>query len=125
MVEKSTNVGIEHPLHPLAVKAHTERIERLVWTATGPEPIRKAPKVHLINLVKDGHYCLLDNFVLQGGNAQRSLPTVGLGDIDSPRGLSPIRTTLYSAVQVSQPTVQSGFILWPRETIHTRGRFSL
>src|SRR3982750_651778 len=68
MVEKSTNVGIEQPLHPLAMEAHTERIERLVWTATGPEPIRKAPKVHLVNLVKDGHYCLLDNFVLQGGH---------------------------------------------------------
>ncbi len=52
--------------------------------SSGPEPIRKALEVHLVNLIEDGHHGLLNNLVLQGRDAQRSLPPVGLRDVDSP-----------------------------------------
>jgi hypothetical protein len=44
---------------------HTQRIQRLVRATTGPEPIRKAFEVHLINLVENGHHGLLNDFVLE------------------------------------------------------------
>ena len=64
MVEESTNVCIGHLIHSLPMDTHTQRIQRLVRAATGMEPIRKAFKVHLINLVESGHHGLLNNFVL-------------------------------------------------------------
>src|SRR5947209_166944 len=53
IVEESTNVCIEHPIHSLPMDTHTQRIERLVRAATGTEPVRKALKVHLMNLVEN------------------------------------------------------------------------
>src|ERR1700694_3555097 len=55
--------------------------------AAGPEPIRKALEVHLVNLIEDGHRGLLNKFVLQRRDAQRTLPPVRLRYVDSPRGL--------------------------------------
>src|SRR5205085_4865125 len=54
VVKEPTYVRIKHPLHSLPVKTHAQRIQRLVWSATGPEPIRKALEVHLVNLIEDG-----------------------------------------------------------------------
>src|SRR5664279_5817992 len=98
MVKEPPNVRIEHPVHPLRLDTHTERIQRLMGVASRPEPIRKAFEVHLINLIENGHHGLLNNLVLQRRDAQRSLPPVGLRYIDSPRGLCLIRSTVYSAV---------------------------
>jgi hypothetical protein len=46
--------------------------------ATGTEPIREALEVDLINLVEDRHHGLLNDFVLQRRDAQRTLPSVSL-----------------------------------------------
>ena len=64
-IQEPENVRIEHPVHPLPVESHAQRIQRLVWASSGPEPIRKASKIHLVNLIEDGHHGLLNNFVLQ------------------------------------------------------------
>src|SRR5579863_9556442 len=94
VVEEPANVRVEHPVHSLSLDPHSQRIERLMRAATGPEPIRKAFEVHLIDLVEYGHHGLLNNFVLQRRNAQRTLPPVGLRNVDSSRGLCPIRSTM-------------------------------
>jgi hypothetical protein len=46
--------------------------------STGTESIRKALEVDLIDLVEDRHHGLLDDFVLQRRNAQRTLPPISL-----------------------------------------------
>src|SRR6202521_1666896 len=120
VVKEPANVRIEHPVHSLPVETHAQRIQRLVWAAPGPEPIRKALEVHLVNLVEDGHYGLLNNLVLQRRNAQRTLPPVWLRYVDSPRGLCPIRSPLYPAVQIDQSILQPGFILLPCHAIYSR-----
>src|ERR1019366_6378209 len=83
-----------------------------------PEAIRIAFEVHLIYLVEDGHHSLLNNFVLQCRNTQRTFPPVSLRYIDSPRSSRPVRSTMYPVVQIGEPTLQSGFILLPPDTIH-------
>ena len=102
-----------------------QRVQRLMRAATGPEPVRKAFEVDLIDLVEDRHHGLLNDFVLQRRDAQRTLPPVSLRNIDSPRGLCPIRSTVHPAVQIDEPILQSGFILLPRHAIHSRRSLTL
>src|SRR5690348_16430961 len=42
-VEEAMDVGIEHPVHPLPLDAHRQRVQRLMRAATRTEPVRKAP----------------------------------------------------------------------------------
>ena len=83
VVEEATNVRIEHPVHSLPLDAHCQRVQRLMRAATGPEPVRKAFEVDLVDLVENRHHSLLNDFVLQCCDAQRTLPPVGLRYIDS------------------------------------------
>jgi hypothetical protein len=66
-----------------SMDAHRQRVQRLMWAATGSEPIREAFEVHLINLIEDGHDGLLYDLVFQRRYAQRSFPPVGLRYVDS------------------------------------------
>src|SRR5215470_14142283 len=120
VVEEPANVRVKHPVHSLSLDAHSQRIQRLMRAATGPEPIRKAFEVHLVNLVEYGHHGLLNDFVLQRRDAQRPLSTVGLRYVDSSRGLSPICSTMNTAVQIRDAIFQSVPILLPRYAIHSR-----
>src|ERR1019366_1190948 len=83
VVKEATNVRIEHPVHSLPLNARRQRVQRLMRAATGPEPIRKAFEVDLIDLVEDRHHSLLNDFVLQCSDAQWALPPIGLRNIDS------------------------------------------
>src|SRR5712691_3854684 len=125
LVKEPANVRIQHPFHPLPLETHTQRIQRLVRAAPRPEPIRKALEVHLINLIENGHHSLLDDFVLQRRDAQRTLPPVSLRYIDSSRGLCPVRTTVNPAVQIGKPTLQPDFVLFPPHAIHPGRSLSL
>ena len=61
VVKEALDVGIENPVHPPLLQPRVERIKRLVRVASRPEPIRKAPKIRLINLIENGHHGLLNN----------------------------------------------------------------
>src|SRR4029077_127965 len=76
---------IKHPVHPLPLNAHRQRVQRLMRAATGTKPVREAFEVDLIYLVEDRHHRLLNNFVLQSRDAQRTLSPVGFRNKDSPR----------------------------------------
>ena len=69
--------------HPLPLDAHRQRVQRLVRAATGTEPVREALEVDLIDLVEDRYHGLLNDFVLQRCDAQRTLPSVSLRYKDS------------------------------------------
>jgi hypothetical protein len=69
VVEEAANVRIEHTVHPLPLDAHSQSVERLMRAATGPESIRKAFEVGLVNLIEDRHHSLLNDLVLQGRDA--------------------------------------------------------
>src|SRR5260370_7957989 len=94
VIEEATDVGIEHPVHPLPLDAHRQRVQRLVRAASGTEPIRKALEVDLIDLAEDRHHGLLNDFVLQRPDAQRTLPPVSLRYKDSSSSFSPLPPTL-------------------------------
>src|SRR2546425_858113 len=83
-VEKPTDVGIEHPVHPLRRHPHRERIHGLMRTAPRPEPVREPEKVDLIDRVQNRDDGALDELVFQRGNPERPLPPVRLRDVRSP-----------------------------------------
>src|SRR2546428_2297237 len=119
VVEEATDVGIEYPVHPLPLDAHRQRVQRLMRAATGTEPVREAFEVDLIYLVENRHHSLLNDFVLQRCDAQRTLPPVSLRNKDSPRGFCPIRSTVHPAVQIDESILQPGFIFLPRYPVYS------
>src|ERR1700740_946066 len=119
-IEKPTNICVQHIVHLPSPQRHRQRIQRLMLAASWPETIGEAQKVLLVNLVEDSCHSLLDEFVLQCRNSQRSLPTVSLRDIHSPGWLCPIRSTMDSTVQIKQPIFQSSLILLPCHAVHSR-----
>ena len=125
MIEKPTNVCVQHIVHPLRLQRYRQRIQRLMLAAPRSEPIGESHKVFLINLVEDDRHGLLDQLVFQRRHAQRSLPSVGFRDIGSPRWLGSIRSAMDATVQILQPTFQPRLILLPGHAVYSGCRFSL
>ena len=73
IVEEATNVCIEYPVHSLSLDTHSQRVQRSMWATTRPKSIREAFEVGLVNLVEDRHHSLLNDFVFQRRDAQRTL----------------------------------------------------
>src|SRR5258708_38218756 len=74
IIEEATDVGIKHPVHPLPLDAHRQRVQRLMRATTGTKPVREAFEVALIYLVEDRHHSLLNDFVLQHCDPLLSMP---------------------------------------------------
>ena len=91
LVEKPPNVRVQNPVHFLPLQARIQRIQRLMRTPPRAKPVAEPPKVHLIYFIENGHHSLLDDLILQRCNANRTLPSVGLRDIDSSTRLRPVR----------------------------------
>ena len=117
LIEKATNVGIENPVHLLPHDPHPQRIQRIVLAAPGPEPIGEPQKVLFVNLVEDRHYGLLNDLILQGCDAQGTLPSIGFRNVGSLGRLRSIRPPMDSAMQVRQLLIQARLVLLPRHAI--------
>ncbi len=121
VVKEPSYVRIEDPVHFLPLDARVQRIQRLMRTASWPKSIRKAPKIHLVDLVEDRHDCLLHDLVFQRRDAQRPLfLAVGFRYVHSSRWLRPVRSTVYPAMEIFQPIFQTVFVLLPPHTVHSR-----
>jgi len=83
VVKEATDVSIEHPVHFPRSESHPQRVQRIVLAASGPESVRESQEIDFVDLVEYPHYGLLDDLVLQGRDAQRSLSSIGLRDEDA------------------------------------------
>src|SRR6266481_8626369 len=93
--------------------------------AIRPKSVREAFEVGLVNLVEHRQHSLLDDLVLQCCDAQGALPPIGLRYVDSSRRLCPIRSTMYSTVQIVESIFHSDFILLPSHAIDSRRGLTL
>src|SRR6202030_3267652 len=84
-VEERADVGVQYPVHLCAGDPDHERIHRIVRAAPRPEPIREPEEVFLVDRVQHRSRRPLDDFVLQCGDREWTLPTVRLWDVDPPR----------------------------------------
>jgi hypothetical protein len=83
-VKEAPNVTIQHVVHALPRQGYRERVQGVMRTTPRSVPIGEPSKILLVDLGEDGHHGLLDDLVFQGGDPQRTLPPIGLRDVDSP-----------------------------------------
>ena len=93
--------------------------------APGPEPVGEPQKILFVNLVEDRHYGLLDDLILQGCDAQGTLPSIGFRDVGSLGRLRAIRSPMDAAMQVRQLLIQARLVLLPRHAVDSGRRFPL
>ena len=91
----------------------------------GSKPVRKSLEVHLVYFIEYGHHCLLNDLVLQAGDAQWSFPPIGLRDEHSPYWLCPVRSPVDPAVQIFYSILQPLLIVFPPHPVYSRRRFPL
>jgi hypothetical protein len=125
MIEKPTDVCIQHIIHPPPLERDRQRIQRLMLVPPRSETIREASKIRLVNLVENGDHRLLDNLVFQRCDPQRALSPVGFRDAHPSGWLRSIRPAVYPAVQIDEPIFQPGFRLLPPYAVHAGGRSPL
>jgi hypothetical protein len=102
VIEKSSNVGIKNVVHLLLQERVRQRIQRLMLAAPRAKTVREAEKVFLVDLVEDGNYGMLDNFVFHSRNPQWTLPSICFLYVHSSRRLRAIRSTMNSAMKIGQ-----------------------
>ncbi|WP_370882025.1 hypothetical protein [Labrys wisconsinensis] len=88
----------------------------------GPESIREPEEVFLVDRVQHRSRRPLDDLVLQGGDRQRTLPAIRLGDIDPPARQRPIRSPLDPRMQVGELALVICCVVLPGHPIHPGGR---
>src|SRR5437867_539620 len=124
-VEEPTDIGIEHPVHPLRRDPDRESIERPMRAAPRPEPVREPEKVDLVDRIQDPDDRALHQLVLQRGNAERPQPPVGLRDEHSPDRLRPVRPSREPSREILKIRFQGLAIVLPRLAVDPRRRVSL
>jgi hypothetical protein len=90
-----------------------------VRVASRAESVGEAEEVGLVDGVKHLDGRALDDLVLQRRHAERPLPSIGLGDVDSFDRLRPVRPSFQPLGKVSEVLLQGLSILPPRHTVDT------
>src|SRR6266852_3578212 len=124
-IEEAANVDIEHPVHFSRKQSRVERIQRLLLASPGPEPIRKAQEVGLVDSVQHLDRRALDDFIFQRRNSERSLPPIGLGDVHPTHRFRSVRSSLQSMGEILEVVLEGLAVVPPRLTVHARRRFLL
>src|SRR5437867_4327516 len=124
-IEEPTDVGIEHPVHPLRQEPDRERVQSRMRAAPRSESVGKAEEVDLVDRVEHLDDGTLDDLILQRGNAERSHPPVRLRDVRSTHRLRPVRSPLQPAGEVLEVAVEILSVVPPRLAIDTGSRLPL
>jgi hypothetical protein len=90
--------------------------------AFGPEAMRTVQKVLFINGSQHLPHRVLDQFVLERGNANRPSLTLALGDVDASDGLMAVLLALQPRVQILEVRLQVLPVLRLCDPIHAHRR---
>ncbi len=117
-------IRVDDPVDLAPFDPEGQGIERIVRTATRPEPVTETKKLRLINWRQDHiHNRFLDDLVLQCRDPERSYPAVRLGYLYPPDRRRPVRSSAVQAsVQVEQSLFQTFPVHRPRHAIDTSRR---
>ena len=96
-----------------------------VLASSGTKTVAEPQKVLFVDAFQHHSRRLLDNFVLQGRDAQRPQFAIPFGNVRPLRGLGPVGTAKDPAVQIVDPTFKSCRVILPRLFIHSGGRVFL
>jgi hypothetical protein len=121
-VEETADIKIEHPVHISGRQGYRPRVQRPVLRTPRTEPGGEAKEVFLIDGIQYLDHRTLDDFVLQGRDAQRPLPTIRFGYVHPSRGLSSVRPGLQPLIQAFDPHFLVFMEVLPDFAVHSRSR---
>ncbi len=124
-VEKSRDVGVQDEAHFPLLDPDMERVQRIVLAASRPEAVAETEEVFLVDLVQ--HRCgrPLDQFVFEGCNGQRALPSIRLRNVPSPGGQRAIRPSMNPVVQIRNLAIKVCLVGSPSHPIHAGSGLAL
>ena len=93
-------------------------IQCLVCPSSGSEPVGAVEKILLVDGIEYFDHHLLHELVLEGGNRDRPLFPVFLGDIDSAQRLGPILAILEPLMQLADISRSVFFVLLVGDAVH-------
>ena len=120
--EVVADVRVEYPVHPPPGDRDRERVQRIMRTSLGPEPIGKAEEVALVDRIQHLSHRPLDNLVLKRGDPERSLPPIGLRYVRPARRPRPVRAPVDPGVKIAKVLLEILPIVPPRDTVNPRCR---
>src|SRR4030088_1492943 len=98
------DIRVKHPVHLLPENAGVEGVQRIVLAAPRPESVGAPEKVFLVDCFENRRDRLLDDFVLQAQNAQRSFRAISLRNVGtSGRTRSVTTRVLFVVVDLPLP----------------------
>ena len=68
MIEERPDIGVENPVDPSLPQPIGERVQRVMLSASGPEPVAEPQELRLVDWRQERHHCRLDDLVLQCGD---------------------------------------------------------
>src|ERR1700722_13772887 len=95
-------------------------VQRIVLATPRPESVGEPEKVLLVDCFENHRYRLLDDFVLQAQNAQRSFRTISLRNVGSSGRSRSITTPVHMVVQVLQLLFEVLSVGLPRHAVDSR-----
>src|SRR5205823_3147404 len=101
-IEERPDIGVQYVVHLPLGDPHYQGVQRIMRSASGPEPVREPEEVLLIDGVQHHDRGALDDLVLQGGDRQRPLPAIRLRYVPPAGRLRPIRSPMNTTVQVRE-----------------------
>jgi hypothetical protein len=119
-IENVFDLQIEHAIHFSRQQSGVERIQRLMLTSPGSEPVRKSEKVRFVDRVQHPDRHALDDFVFQRRDSERSLPPIGLRHKHSSHRLRSVRSSLQPLGKVLEIPLQFLAVVPPRLPVHAR-----
>lgn len=105
-VEEFAEIRINDPIDLALLDRDCNRIQRVMLTAPWAKTIRDADKVALIDRIEYRDDGVLDDFVLQRRDAERSLSTISLRDVGSSHRLCSVAAAVYRSMQRAQPAIE-------------------
>src|SRR4051794_15583765 len=115
-------VGVEDPVDPLPGDPGGERVQRVVLTTPGSEPVAEAEELRLGDRRQDGHHRGLDDLVFQRRDAERPSSAVRLRDVPPPWRQRPVGAAVETVVEIGEPGLQVDRVLLPGQAIDSRRR---
>jgi len=100
MASKKPDIRVKHPVHLLPENAGVEGVQRIVLAAPRPESVGEPEEVFLVDCFEDRRDSLLDDFVLQAQNAQRSFRAIGLRNVGTSGWTRSVTAPVHLVVQV-------------------------
>ena len=119
-IEERLDIGVKDPVDFARLDPVRERVQGIVLSVPGSEPVTKSQELRLVDRREDRHHRCLDDLVLQGSDAERPLSAIGLRNKLPPRRLRSIRSCVNARVQISEVSVKVCRVLFPGQTVDPR-----